>query len=283
MQGRRRESPPASRHPYLPAFSRECSIFSPANPDHWSDHLRAARPKRFAAAGVRFRLMLGAAVIAGGLFVPSVQIRAAERPNIVLLWATTMAGTRPAITDTRFSRRRCSTRWPPPACAWIAFTQGIQLLADPRNRDHRAPPQSLRDVQPRLVAPPREDRHRPPPSSRRLRLRPLWQVAPGTGEGASPTNPGAMGFEEWVSPTISSSWTRISRATADRPNSSRVKAPRLSWRKHYASSIGRSRAVRDPFFVVVWFGSPHEPYSGRARISRSTTSCPRASRTAACS
>ena len=86
-----------------------------------------------------------------------------------------------------------------------------------------------------------------------------WHLGPV--KAASPTNPGAMGFDEWVShDNFFEMNPHLSRNGA---------APEVF--KGESSAIVIAEAIKfiekakennAPFFVVVWFGSPHEPYSG---------------------
>jgi len=86
-----------------------------------------------------------------------------------------------------------------------------------------------------------------------------WHL--GTVKAASPTNPGAMGFDTWLS---HDNFFELN------PFLSRNGAPPEQF-KGEGSEIIVGEAIRfiaqakqagRPFFVVVWFGSPHEPYSG---------------------
>jgi len=86
-----------------------------------------------------------------------------------------------------------------------------------------------------------------------------WHLGPVKVE--SPTNPGAMGFDEWLS---HDNFFEIN------PTLSRNGAPPEKF--HGESSqiiidetirfIKKAKEKNRPFFAVVWFGSPHEPYSG---------------------
>jgi len=86
-----------------------------------------------------------------------------------------------------------------------------------------------------------------------------WHLGPVKAE--SPTNPGAMGFDEWLS---HDNFFEIN------PTLSRNGGPPEKF--HGESSqiiidetirfIKQAKAKQQPFFAVVWFGSPHEPYSG---------------------
>ncbi len=84
-----------------------------------------------------------------------------------------------------------------------------------------------------------------------------WHL--GAVKAASPVNPGAMGFQEWVSHDNFfelDPW--FSRNGADPvqfkgESSEIVVAEALRF-------IQRATAAGKPFFVVIWFGSPHEPY-----------------------
>ena len=86
-----------------------------------------------------------------------------------------------------------------------------------------------------------------------------WHLGPV--KAASPTNPGAMGFHEWVS---HDNFFELN------PSLSRNGAPPEVIQGE-SSEIVIQEAIRfidrvhkddKPFFSVVWFGSPHEPYSG---------------------
>ncbi len=86
-----------------------------------------------------------------------------------------------------------------------------------------------------------------------------WHV--GTVKAGSPTNPGAMGFHQWLS---------HDNFFEMNPSLSRNGGPPEVFRGE-SSEILVDEAIRfidavrqaaTPFFAIVWFGSPHEPYSG---------------------
>jgi arylsulfatase A-like enzyme len=85
-----------------------------------------------------------------------------------------------------------------------------------------------------------------------------WHV--GAVKKESPVSPGAMGFHEWVS---HDNFFELN------PSLSRNGGPPEVF-KGESSEIVVQEAIRfidgtgkgNPFFTVVWFGSPHEPYSG---------------------
>jgi arylsulfatase A-like enzyme len=86
-----------------------------------------------------------------------------------------------------------------------------------------------------------------------------WHVGPV--KAGSPTNPGAMGFHQWVS---HDNFFELN------PSLSRNGSPPEVFRGE-SSEIVVNEAIRfidgshqagQPFLTVVWFGSPHEPYSG---------------------
>ncbi len=86
-----------------------------------------------------------------------------------------------------------------------------------------------------------------------------WHV--GAVKADSPTNPGAMGFHQWVS---------HDNFFEMNPSLSRNGAP-PEVIKGEGSAVVVNQAIRfiddakkagKPFFTIVWFGSPHEPYSG---------------------
>jgi arylsulfatase A-like enzyme len=86
-----------------------------------------------------------------------------------------------------------------------------------------------------------------------------WHV--GTVKAGSPLNPGAMGFEEWLS---HDNFFEVN------PYLSRNGGPPEQFQGEGSEIlvdetirfIDRARKTRRPFFTVVWFGSPHEPYVG---------------------
>lgn len=86
-----------------------------------------------------------------------------------------------------------------------------------------------------------------------------WHLGPV--KAASPTNPGAMGFDEWVShdnffemnPPLSRNGSAPEQFEGE--SSAVVMEEAIKF-------IDKARENKQPFFVVIWFGSPHEPYSG---------------------
>jgi arylsulfatase A-like enzyme len=86
-----------------------------------------------------------------------------------------------------------------------------------------------------------------------------WHLGPV--KAASPTSPGAMGFDEWLShdnffelnPTLSRNGGPPERIEGE---SSEILI------RETIAFLKKSRQANKPFFAVVWFGSPHEPYSG---------------------
>ena len=86
-----------------------------------------------------------------------------------------------------------------------------------------------------------------------------WHL--GAVKAAAPVNPGALGFETWIS---HDNFFELN------PYLSRNGGPPEQF-KGESSEIVVTEAIRfidrakqggRPFFVVIWFGSPHEPYSG---------------------
>ncbi len=86
-----------------------------------------------------------------------------------------------------------------------------------------------------------------------------WHV--GTVKAGSPVNPGAMGFDEWLShdnffelnPVLSRNGAAPQELTGE---SSEILV------REAIQFIEKVRQQAQPFLVVVWYGSPHEPYSG---------------------
>ncbi len=86
-----------------------------------------------------------------------------------------------------------------------------------------------------------------------------WHV--GAVKAGAPVNPGAMGFDEWLSHDnffeLNPSLSRNGGPPEVYPGESSEVLIAETIR-----FIDRARAAQQPFFTVVWFGSPHEPYSG---------------------
>jgi arylsulfatase A-like enzyme len=89
-----------------------------------------------------------------------------------------------------------------------------------------------------------------------------WHLGPV--KAASPTSPGAMGFDEWLShdnffelnPTFSRNGGPPQKFEGE--SSEIVIGETIQF-------LARAQQKQQPFFAVVWFGSPHEPYSGLAK------------------
>ena len=86
-----------------------------------------------------------------------------------------------------------------------------------------------------------------------------WHLGPVKAE--SPTSPGAMGFDEWLShdnffeidPVLSRNGGPPQKFTGESSELLIAEAIRF---------IGQARERGRPSFTVVWYGSPHEPYQG---------------------
>jgi arylsulfatase A-like enzyme len=86
-----------------------------------------------------------------------------------------------------------------------------------------------------------------------------WHV--GAVKAGSPLNPGAMGFDEWVSHDnffeLNPSLSRNGGPPQVFPGEGSEVIVREAMQ-----FIDRTHRNDKPFFTVIWFGSPHEPYSG---------------------
>jgi len=86
-----------------------------------------------------------------------------------------------------------------------------------------------------------------------------WHVGPVKAD--SPTNPGAMGFHRWLShDNFFEMNPLLSRNGAD-PQRFEGEGSEVIV-DETIRFIGESKQEGKPFLAVVWFGSPHEPYSG---------------------
>jgi arylsulfatase A-like enzyme len=89
-----------------------------------------------------------------------------------------------------------------------------------------------------------------------------WHLGPV--KKSSPTNPGGLGFHTWVS---------HDNFFEMNPHLSRDGGPPVQFQGEGSEIIAdetirfieRAQQQNQPFFAVVWFGSPHEPYSGLDR------------------
>ncbi|MGB3119782.1 MAG: sulfatase-like hydrolase/transferase [Verrucomicrobiales bacterium] len=86
-----------------------------------------------------------------------------------------------------------------------------------------------------------------------------WHLGPV--KAASPTNPGAMGFHEWVSHDNFFELNPSLSRNGEPPEVIRGESSEILI-EEAIRFIDRTRQSGQPFFTVVWFGSPHEPYSG---------------------
>ena len=86
-----------------------------------------------------------------------------------------------------------------------------------------------------------------------------WHLGPVKAD--SPTSPKAFGFEEWLSHDnffeMNPKFSRNGGAPETYSGESSEVLVRESLR-----FIAKAKQDKRPFFVVIWFGSPHEPYSG---------------------
>ena len=86
-----------------------------------------------------------------------------------------------------------------------------------------------------------------------------WHLGPVNA--GSPTNPGAMGFDEWLSHDNFFEMDPFFSRNGGPPERYRGESSQIV----VDAAIEFMRQTRHqgrPFFVVIWFGSPHEPYSG---------------------
>ena len=86
-----------------------------------------------------------------------------------------------------------------------------------------------------------------------------WHVGPV--KKSSPTNPGAMGFDEWLSHDNFFEMDPVLSRNGGPPKQFFGESSEILIDE--AINYIKTRTSQDsPFFTVIWFGSPHEPYSG---------------------
>lgn len=86
-----------------------------------------------------------------------------------------------------------------------------------------------------------------------------WHVGPVKAD--SPTNPGAMGFHEWLSHDNFFELNPALSRNGGPPEVFEGESSEILVRETIRF-VERARKDNRPFLAVVWFGSPHEPYSG---------------------
>jgi arylsulfatase A-like enzyme len=86
-----------------------------------------------------------------------------------------------------------------------------------------------------------------------------WHV--GAVKAASPVSPGEMGFHEWVSHDNFFELNPSLSRNGGPPEVFLGEGSEVIVREAIRS-IDAARQNGKPFFTVIWFGSPHEPYSG---------------------
>jgi arylsulfatase len=86
-----------------------------------------------------------------------------------------------------------------------------------------------------------------------------WHLGPVKAD--SPTNPGAMGFDEWLSHDNFFELNPYLSRNGGPPQQFSGEGSEVVI-EETIRFLGKAKQQQKPFFAVVWFGSPHEPYSG---------------------
>ena len=86
-----------------------------------------------------------------------------------------------------------------------------------------------------------------------------WHV--GAVKAGSPVNPGAMGFHEWLSHDNFFEMNPSLSRNGGPPEVIKGESSEVLIREAI-ECIERTRKSGKPVFQIIWFGSPHEPYSG---------------------
>ena len=86
-----------------------------------------------------------------------------------------------------------------------------------------------------------------------------WHLGPVKTD--SPTSPGAMGFDEWLSHDNFFEMNPVLSRNGETPQKIEGEGSKVII-DEAIKFIQKTKENKQPFFVVVWFGSPHEPYSG---------------------
>jgi len=86
-----------------------------------------------------------------------------------------------------------------------------------------------------------------------------WHVGPVKKE--SPTSPGAMGFDEWLSHDNFFEIDPVLSRNGETPQKIEGESSEILI-DETIKFIQKSKNQNKPFLTVVWFGSPHEPFQG---------------------
>jgi arylsulfatase A-like enzyme len=86
-----------------------------------------------------------------------------------------------------------------------------------------------------------------------------WHLGPVKTD--SPTSPGAMGFDEWLSHDNFFEMNPVLSRNGETPQRIEGEGSKVVI-DEAIQFIQKAKDKNQPYFVVVWFGSPHEPYSG---------------------
>ncbi|WP_228527541.1 sulfatase family protein [Pararhodonellum marinum] len=86
-----------------------------------------------------------------------------------------------------------------------------------------------------------------------------WHLGPVKAE--SPTNPKAMGFDEYLSHDNFFEMNPYFSRNGGPPEPYRGESSEILVAEAIRF-IQKAKEANQPFFVVIWYGSPHEPYSG---------------------
>ena len=84
-----------------------------------------------------------------------------------------------------------------------------------------------------------------------------WHLGPV--KAGAPNNPGAAGFDEWLSHDNFFEMNPVLVRNGGAPKKHQGESSEIVARAAI-DFIGKATAKKQPFFVIVWFGSPHGPY-----------------------
>lgn len=85
-----------------------------------------------------------------------------------------------------------------------------------------------------------------------------WHLGPV--KAGSPTNPGAMGFDEWLSHDNFFDMNPQLSRNGGAPEQFEGEGSEIIVNEAL-QFIEKAKQKKQPFFVVIWYGSPHEPYA----------------------
>jgi arylsulfatase A-like enzyme len=173
----------------------------------------------------------------------------------------TTAGRRPVTTVIRMSKRPCWTKWRPGLEVRALLRRASELLAHTREFPNRPTPEPHGHLHAGLVLPAGGDHQRASFEQAGYHCAHLGKWHVGAVKKESPVSPLSMGFHECLSHDNFFEMNPSLSRNGGPPEVFKGESSEILIREAI-QVIERAQKAGKPFFQVIWFGSPHEPYSG---------------------